>query len=329
MNTTLNILYTCDNSYLPLTSISMASVISNNQDSDICFYLATESEDNDDFKKLVDFYSGNEKVKIKYIDCKRYDELLNEKKLDKWGSNSYYVYWKLFAYDNIDADNIWYLDSDVICMSSINNPQLSKNKAIGAVIDSAHYMFNRYAHINEDYYFYNTGALYIDINLWKNSNCINKVVDYIRNMKYKPLMCDQDILASSLQNVIEPISPKYNYFVGYDYYGVHNSFKMYSLDKKPFYKENDIEESKNNIIFYHFLGGVFGRPWQKNNNSPKKEVFDKYRLLSCWPNFETNYSKTLLFRIQSILEILPKELYNRIHNLAQRLYVKSMANKAK
>ena len=53
---------------------------------------------------------------------------------------------------DLDIDYIWYLDSDVICVSQIDNPSLN-NKAIGSCLDSAHYTFNRVAHINEDYYF--------------------------------------------------------------------------------------------------------------------------------------------------------------------------------
>ena len=324
MENKLNILYTCDNNYLPLTSISMASVIKNNPNSDICFYLATEDDKNDAFNLIKNYYKDNDHITIKYLDLKKYDHLLEKKELDKWGSNSYYVYWKLFAYNELDVDYIWYLDSDVICLSEIKNPKLNDNKTLAGVLDSAHASFNKVAHINENYYFYNTGALFIDVNKWRNNNCISKVLNYIENIKYKPLMCDQDILAISLQEDLEVLNPKYCYFAGYDYYGVHNSFKMYSLDKKPFYDEKTIIEAKNNIIFYHCLGGVFGRPWQKNNYSPIKDEFNKYRELSAYPNYETEFNKSTLFKIQSKLEFLPKPIYNKIHNVAQRLYVKSL-----
>ena len=322
MENKINILYTCDNAYLSLTSISMASVIYNNPDLYITFYIATEDENNDNLRKLVSFYKDNKYVEIKYLDCKKYDYLLEENNLDKWGSNSYYVYWKLFAYDLMEEDYVWYLDSDVICTGKITNPKI--NNAIGAVLDSAHACFNKVAHIDENYYFFNTGSLFVNVNKWKKNKCIDKVVEYIKNIKYKPLMCDQDILAIALQNDIEIINPKYDYLVGYDYYGIHNSFEMYSLDKKPFYLEEEIENAKDNIIFYHCLGGVFGRPWQSGNYSPIKEEFEKYRTISAWPNYETVFSKSILFKIESFLEILPKPIYNRIHNFAMRKYVERL-----
>lgn len=322
MKNKINILYTCDNAYLSLTSISMASVIYNNPELYITFYIATEKEDDDNFRKLKDFYKDNNKVEIKYLNCKKYDYLLEEKGLDKWGSNSYYVYWKLFAYDFINEDNIWYLDSDVICLGKIDSPNI--NKPIGAGLDTAHACFNRVAHIPNDYYFFNTGSLFVDINKWKSSNCIEKVTSYITNMQHKPLLCDQDILAISLQDEIDVISPRYDYLVNYDYYGINNLFEMYSLDQKPFYKKQEIIDSKNSIVFYHCLGGVFGRPWQENNFSPIKEDFDKYRQLSAWPDYKTNASMSLLFKIEKALEILPSSIYNRVHNFAMRKYVERL-----
>lgn len=318
----INILYTCDNAYLSLTSISMASVIQRNPDSCITFYIATESEDDNNFRKLKNFYKDNGNIAIKYVDCKKYDYLLEINSLDTWGSPSYYVYWKLFAYDFIDEDEIWYLDSDVICMDKVEYPVI--NRSVGAVLDSAHAIFNKTAHIEEDYYLFNTGSLYVNIKKWKENKCVEKVVNYLENMKYKPILCDQDILAIALQKDIEVINPKFNYFVGYDYYGVHNSYEMYSLNSKPFYKEEEIEKAKDKVMFYHFLGGVFGRPWEDNNFAPRKELFDLARSESAWPDYKKDRNMSTLFKIEHMLEVLPKFIYNRIHNFAMRKYVEGL-----
>lgn len=319
----LNILYTCDNAYLDMTGISIASVIENNKNRDICFYIATEEDNSDNFNKLKDFYKDNNHIEFRYLDCKKYDCLLEEKNLDRWGSNSYYVYWKLFAYDLLDVDYIWYLDSDVICLSEIDYPVI--NRPIGGVLDCAHVDFNKLAHIDENYYLYNTGSLFVDINKWKENRCVEKVVEYIENIQYKPLLCDQDILAIALQNEIELIDPKYDYLVGYDYYDIHNTFEMYSLNKKPFYKEDDIEKAKNNIVFYHCLGGVFGRPYEVGNESPIKEEYEKYTKLSAWPDYKKEKKVSTLFSIEKKLEVLPDSIYNRIHNLAQRVYLRKLS----
>ncbi|MBR4469700.1 MAG: hypothetical protein IKS54_00095 [Erysipelotrichaceae bacterium] len=318
----INVLYTCDDAYLPLTGISIASVIENNRDSAITFYIATESNKSENLRKLNEFYEKYENIDFRFLDCTQYDEVLKEKGLDRWGSSSYYVYWKLYAYDLLDCDHVWYLDSDVICMNKISDPDI--DKPIGAVLDSAHACFNKVAHIDENFYFFNTGSLFVDVKKWKENKCTQKIIDHIRNMEHMPLMCDQDILAAALQKEIEVIDPKYDYLVGYDYYGVHNSFEMYSLDRKPFYKESQIEQAREHVVFYHCLGGVFGRPWEVDNDSPIKEVFDKYRSMSPWPDFHTKRRISVLFRAEKALEILPKFLYNRIHNFAMRLYVKRL-----
>ena len=324
MDKKLNILYTCDNAYLSLTSISIASVVENNKDREICFYLATEAENSENYRRIVNYYKNNKNIVFKYLDCKQYDGLLEEKGFDKWGSNSYYVYWKLFAYDQLNIKELWYLDSDVICLSKINYPEISKS--VGAVLDSAHADYNKNAKLPEKYYLFNTGSLYVNVDKWKENKCTEKIVNYIKNMKNQPILCDQDIIAGALQSDVEVISPKYNYFSGYDYYGVHNSFEMYSLNKKPFYKETDIENAKNDIVFYHCLGGVFGRPWEKGNESPISDEFKRYRLLSAWPEFETERNMSTLFKIEKFLEFLPISIYNKIHNLAMKMYLKKQGN---
>ena len=321
----LNILYTCDDAYLPLTGISIASVIENNKDSFITFYIATENPEGYNFRKLSEFYRDNPLIRIRYLNCMGNDRLLKEKGFDQWGSSSSYVYWKLFAYDGLKVDQIWYLDSDVICMGKIDCPKITK--AVGAVLDSAHADFNRLAQIDENYYLFNTGSLFVDVKKWKERNCTKKILDCIEALDHQPVLCDQDILALALQEDVEVIDPKYDFLTGYDYYGVHNNFKMYSLDKKPFYKEEQIEEAKDNVVFYHCLGGVFGRPWEKGNRSPVKKEFSRYRSLSAWPEFKTKRSFSLLFMIERMLEILPDWIYNRIHNKAQQTYLRKITQK--
>lgn len=329
MEKELHIIYTCDNNFLDQTAVSMASVIENNRDSKIVFYLATESEEHEKFIKIKEFYKNNSYIVIKYLDCTKYDELLESKGLGKWGSESYYAYRRLFAFDLLDCDYAWYLDSDMLCLSEINNPRLEEEKIFGAALDSAHADFNIVAHIPEKYYFFNTGVLFVDVKRWKTNKCKDKVIDYLNDLEYRPLMVSQDIITLVFQDTCQILSPKYNFLTGFDYYGIHKSFKLYSLDKKPFYTENEIEDARKDVVFYHCLQGVFGRPWQKGNSSPIIQEFLKYRELSAFKEYETKANDSALFKIEKKLEVLPDFIYIRIHNLAQKLYLKKLAKNAK
>lgn len=317
MEKELNILYTCDNKFLNMTSVSIASVISNNAKSKINFFIASESNKDDYYYKLVDYYKENSNIKFIYLDCKKFDSILEKRRLDKWGSNSYYVYWKLFAYTNINVDNIWYLDSDVICLKEITNPILPKNKSLGMALDTSHALYNKIAGIPEDYYFYNSGSMYIDVKKWKNNKCEEKIIEYIEGYKHKPLMCDQDIIAIALQNDIELISPKYNYLSCFDYYGIKNCFSIYSLNKKKFYNQHIISSASKDTIFYHCLGGVYGRPWEENNFHPLRDTYQKYTMVSAFNDFSVPRKKGVLIALQKASRIFPSFIYNKLHNLAQ------------
>lgn len=316
----LNIIYCCDNDYLDLTSISMSSVIENNKDEEITFYLATEHNKHKKLDTLINHFSKHTNVKIIHLDCTKYDNLFDELKLNKWGSQSYYTYWKLVAFDLIDCEYAWYIDSDILCLNKINNPHLEKT--VGGVLDCAHPAYHEAMGFNKDFKFFNAAAFYANIKKWKENKCTDRIINYLKENRPKLFMADQDLFSLVLQDETEVISPMYDYLVCFDYYGIHKTFCIYLLNKKFFYKEEEIEEAKKNIIFYHCLKGVFGRPWEKGNNSPIKTEFNYYRNLSPFKDFETKRTMTILDKLEKCAEILPDFLYVRIHSIAQTIFAK-------
>lgn len=318
----LNIIYCCDNDYLEWTGISMASVVENNKDEEITFYLATEGEEHPKYQKLLDFYRNNKKINIKYLDCMTYDGLFNELNVNRWGANSYYVYRKLISFSLLDCDYAWYIDSDILCLDKIEGPKI--NRTIGSVIDSAHAAYQEAAGIDKNAYFYNSGMYYVDVKKWKDNKCTERMIDYLKENRSWLKMADQDLQSIVLQDDTEVIDPKFNYYCGYDYYGIEKSFKLYSLDKKPFYSKDELYKAKDNVVFYHCVKGVFGRPWEKDNYSPAKDKFEKYRDISAFKDYQTERKITTIDKFEMICEKLPDFLYIPIHNLAQLIYVKKV-----
>ena len=47
--------------------------------------------------------------------------------------------------------------------------------------------------------------------------------------------------------------------------------------------------------------------------------------MACWKDYKTELNISTLFKLEKVLEVLPKPIYNKIHNLAQRIYLKKMA----
>lgn len=322
-NNKLNLIYTVDDSFLPLVSTSLVSVIENNKGKSINVFVATDKDETtDNYIKLVKHHSSD-KVHIKHVNARKYDYIFDDYKMNKWGSNSYYIYWRLVIPEIIDVDYAIYIDADILCLQSISLPDLS-DKACGCVIDSVHSCYNKLMNVNYDFCFFNTGTIFIDIKKWKEKRLTDKCIDYVKKIKSNFYMADQDLFSLALQDEIEIISPKYNWFAGYDYYGIHESFLLYSLNKKRFYTENELNDSKKEIIFYHCLDGVFKRPWSINNEHPVKDKYNYYKIKSAWPNFEKEEKLPSVMKIEKNLEyILPKNLYYKIHNFSIRLMLKN------
>jgi len=317
----INIVYSCDSDFLDWVGISIASVVENNKEEDIHFYIASEKDNSAKLNIIKDFYKNNKKINISYIDCMMYDKFLEEHKCDKWGSKSYYTYWQLFAFDLLDCKYAWYLDSDIICLNKIENPKLDEDKVIGGVLDSAHAFYSKTIGLKKEEYFYNAGVFFVDVEKWKRNKCTQKCIDYIAKVRSNFTMADQDLFSLSLQNETQLISPKFDYLCGYDYYGIDNSFKMYSLNRKPFYNKDNLKLDRKEIIFYHCLNGVFGRPWENDNEHPLKDEYNYYKMNSAFPNFYKERRPNTLIRIEKKLEILPNNIYCIIHNMAQICYI--------
>lgn len=323
MQKELNILYTVDDSFLNELGVSLASLIKNNKDYKLNIYIATDKDENtDNFKRLKNFYND---INIIYLNCREYDETFKKLNLNKWGSNTYYLYWRYIAVNKINVDKLIYLDADILCLNKIEFPNLN-NKATGCVVDSVHPFYNKLLNLDKDFCFFNTGTIFFDVKKWKENKCLDKMIALMK--EDKPfIMADQDYYSYALQEDIEILDPKYNYFVGYDYYGINNSIKMYELDNKKFYSVDELVKASRDVVFYHCLDGVFGRPWSEGNFSPVKEKYEYYRSISPFPEFKNKFTLSEIMKVEHTLEFLPKPIYNKIHSLAIKTYIKKEIKK--
>ena len=318
----LNLIYTVDDNFIPLVSTSLVSVVENNKEKKIKVFVATEkNKTTDNFLKLVNHHESDS-VHIKHINARMYDNVFEKYKMNKWGSDSYYIYWRLVVPEIIDVDYAIYVDADVLCLKNIKSVDLS-DKACGCVIDSVHSCYNKIMNKNDNFCFFNTGTIFFDIRKWKKEHLTKKCIDYIKNVNSKFLMADQDLFSLALQDQIEVIDPKFNWFAGYDYYGVNVSYKLYSLNKKRFYKEDELKDAKDDIVFYHCLDGVFKRPWSVGNKHPLKKTYNYYKSKGAWPNYEKEENLSAVMKVERILEvILPSTLYCKIHNKVMVFMIK-------
>lgn len=322
----LAIIYTVDDAFIKQAAVSIESVIQNNPNKTIRFYLCTDKDENtDNFKKLKNFYKDKTNVSFKHLNATLYDDVFDKHKMDKWGSNSFYVYWRLVAFDLIDEEEAIYLDADTLVLQELTFPKLD-NKIVGCVIDVVHPHYQDILDLPRDIKLYNTGTMFVDVKKWKSEKCTKRMIDSLE-IRDKYLLADQDIFSLVLQDETLTISPKYNYFAGYDYYGVDNSYEINGLNKKAFYRKEEIAEAQKDVVIYHCLDGVFKRPWINGNEHPAKEIFQKYMRDSAWHDITYDKDLSGIFVIEKKMEFLPQKIYNKVHNFALWLSFEIRKNK--
>lgn len=319
----LSLVYSVTNDYLPLVGVSLTSVFINNLDIFFNIYIMTTSESTNNKSKLQ-MLCNNKKCKLIYLSMEECVQYFESAKVKDW-KGSYATYCKWFAFDQVKEEICLYLDADVICLNPIVNLP-DKVECCAAVLDSCHPIYNKRINFKNDDRYFNAGVYLVNVNIWKKE-CVTKNILNIINDKDDYLFADQDYWNIALKNKIEVMKPEFNYLAGYDIFGIEDSFDIYELDKKYFYTIDDIKHASNQVVFYHCLGAMTGRPWEKFNRHPIKKQYQLFLMES--KLVSNNYifkskRKNTIFIIQFILyKILPRNIYKKIHKFQLKKYLMS------
>jgi len=301
-----NFLYTTDNNYFMHMLTSIYSLLENNKDIYLNIHIIEDNLDEINktrLFKLEDLYNN---IKINLYSIKLIEDIMNRFSIPKW-RNTNIANARLFANEIIkNTDTILYIDCDTIITNqirdifnySLNNP-VSATREI-CIPDHIKNKLN---------YYYNSGILLFNYNLWDNENCIDKLYKTINKNKNDFVYPDQDLLNFSIEN-IGTLDISYNM---YPLLVVLNNYpflaKQFYTKKHSFYTYEEIEQAINNPHIYHNLSYQTIRPWEKNNIHPYNDLYKYYRTL--WDNeyIETKCDSILAkSKLISHINILTKSL---------------------
>ena len=328
----LNVLYQSNNTYAVVTGVSMTSLMENNKDIDkINIFM------------LDDKISEENKQKMKII-CEKYnryiifvntESILNTLKNLKVApfKNTYTTYFKLIAISslNLETDRILQLDGDTIINGSLK--ELCdidlENCICAATYDCTMNSYKELINIPLTDKYYNCGVLLINQNEWLKTNCQEKVIGHLANVRKGYYTVDQDIINVLFRQKIKYLDLKYNFNSGFYIYGIKESLNMYGLKPAFFDTVENIELAAKTPIIYHCMGAMTGRPWEQDSIHPQNDIFAKYLAISPWSGFEKiKVERKRIFKFQRMLySLLPRVLYIPLHKFAQRKYLSDM-NKA-
>lgn len=222
---------------------------------------------------------------------------------------------RLLAPERILSKKIIYLDSDTLIIGDlIELSQIDlKNKTAAAAIDGLPDIFGKTHKYrksigikNPDYYF-NSGLMIIDTELWIKKNIAFKCLEWLKNHPNIGLFADQDPLNLYLEDDILYIDPKWNL----------QTTLINSILYKGRLAENYIHSYKDAKIL-HFVGEK--KPWKLKFYLPFKYTYFQYYKEICRMNgsairfvsiFDIHY---LLGFFNHIVKILRARIRSKFRN---------------
>lgn len=276
----MNILLSTDDNYVMPTGVLMHSICINNLDTITFHVLINNTFDEDNKKSLLRIANQyNNEICFYSID----DDLtkwlpFGREEMPKHVSlNTYY---RLFIQNilPVDVHKIIYLDGDMIVRHSLCdlwNTDMT-GYAIGVVHDEDgknHIKTQRLSYPMETGYF-NAGMLLINLDYWRENNCLLRFIGYIKDHYDEIIMHDQDVLNTVLCNERKWLPVTYNFQVGF----LGEGEKCHYVDE--LYDEVGVAMQDPVVIHYC----MYGKPWQLYFYVPYVKVWRFYKNKSQWRN---------------------------------------------
>lgn len=318
-------LYIClatDDNYVPLATVSIASIIDSNYDSNIEFFILDSGISNKN-KSLLKKIVNNGVNKISFIDVSSNLQKLIELGVNSQGINhSYAAYARFFIIEYLPeyVDKLLYVDCDTCICDSLNklfNIDLS-NFVLGAVLDILpDFHKKNIGFISSDYYF-NSGVLLFNCKEWRKENIVLKIFEHLKNINSKYSFHDQDLINIVCKNKIKILPPEYMVFLPEYSWGAKKLNILTKLRKDKYYTTEELLQASENPVIIHYVDGIFGRPWYFNNKGKYDYIWKKYLKLT---NLENSFpykekKRSLLNKcLINSYYILPKILFIKIYSI--------------
>lgn len=259
--TKITVAYAPDANVLPLTLVSMASVLKNAKKSDEIEFVIMYSQANMPEKYLQTFDNlqaiKNYTLNMIKIDEKIFDGFPNP----NWVTIE--AWFRVLLADLLpNEERVLYLDCDTIVRDSLSDLfKTDMGDALAGVIEDVSESKNKAERIClEDNFYFNSGVLLINLKAWRKHDFFSKLKNIV--MTDKKITNDQDALNKTCDGLKCRLSPKYDY--------MHVWWRKNSPQYDDKYMK-DFAKAEENPVIVHFTG------IKPNNPSCKNKFAAEYR----------------------------------------------------
>lgn len=218
----MNILYACDNKYVPIMGVSITSLFESNKDIDeIEVYVFGLQLSERNIVKIEDLAKTYGR-RVTIIDPSSVNAFLEEVEAREW-RGGWATWFRCFLTQLLPGveDKILYIDCDTMVLGSLKeleNTELEEGKALLMLEMGGDSNHKRCLGLTDKDPFGQAGVILFDLKRWREMGCEEKLVSVIKRYGREFSTVDQDAISCALHKYIQNnLSAKYNLMWEYDF----------------------------------------------------------------------------------------------------------------
>ena len=261
--TNITIAYAPDKNFVPLTLVSMASVLKNAKKSDEIEFVIMYNDLEDKYLQTFDNLQAIKNYSLRKIK-------VDEKVFDGFPCPNWVTmeaWFRCLLADLLpDMDMVLYLDCDTIIRSSLSDLfKLDLGDNLAGVIEDVSGSKEKAQNIDlADGFYFNSGVMLINLKAWRKIDFFAKLKNIV--MTDAKVSNDQDALNKACDNFKYRLAPKYDYM------------QVWWRKNTPQYDDKYMAEfarAEENPVIVHFTGKKPNHPACKNKFLPEFKEYAK------------------------------------------------------
>lgn len=271
----IHIVCTIDDNYTQHCAVMLASLFLNNKNNEFVVYVITNGLRKENENKLTKsinkykaqshFYTIDESI-LKNAPITHHISL----------ATYYRILLPEILPDNLNK--ILFLDSDIVVLGDVLplwNTEID-NYYIGGCCEFPSVESKIKLGLNPESPYFNAGVMLVNLKKWRDDNISTKGIDIINHQKEKIEFWDQDTLNILFENQWKQLPHCWN--VNQKFYVIPYSYEYFNMS------EEEHKTFSNYPTILHYTGS--DKPWNYNNNHPKKGEYFKYLSKTPWKKYK-------------------------------------------
>ena len=290
----MNIAYATDENFVPVTAVSMISLLENNRDANEVKVYILEDRITDQSKARLSDLAHRYGREVSFISVIDLEKSISTEMITDRGS-SFTQFARLFLPKFLPEEKrILYIDADTIIMDSLTplyECNLEDNEVIAGIKDCVGAKHKKNIGLKEDDFYINSGVILFDLEKMRSRNIVQIFVDFIEKYAGQKIpYADQGIINATLKEQIKALPLKYN-AVSMIYAETYENM-MELKNSQAFYTKEECIEAKLQPVIVHFTSCfLMERPWVENSTHPYMRMWREYCKKTPWGDYAKKSDK--------------------------------------